>query len=163
MWRPRGVTPGKDCIQNNSINIQSWLKLKCWKIQSVSRKKINVLVWTDKVSWTILDDWQYKVCEGWASFGKLWHLVRPKKNLKIDLKNNHEHPAGGGATMQTSPCRVFKIPNPCSPSWHSPDKVHGVRTRAVYKSNTVCIQNIIGPSNFGGTSSVGESPGQWLK
>ena len=33
-------------------------------------KKINVLVWTNGVNWTILDDWQCKVCEGGASFEK---------------------------------------------------------------------------------------------
>ena len=65
--------------------------------------------------------------------------------------------------MQTSPCRVFRIPNPCFPSSHSPDKVHGVRTRAVNKSNSVYTQNIIAPLNFEGTLNAGLSPGQWLK
>ena len=53
----------------------------------------------------------------------------------------------GGATMQTSPCRVFRIP--ISLIGHNPDKVHGGWLRNVNKANNVCRQKIIVPSDFG--------------
>ena len=79
--RPNGVTPLNDCIQNSSIKIQSWVKSKWLRIQCVSEKKFNVLVWTNGISWTILDNWRYKVYEGWASFGKSSHVVGSNGNL----------------------------------------------------------------------------------
>ena len=109
-------------------------------------KKINVLVWTNGVSWTNHDDWQYRVHEGWASFEKLLHLVGSNGNLMNKIKKWTS--SRGGATMQTSPCRVFRIPTPCFLIWHSPDRVHGGWIRDVNKANSVCRQNIIFPSDL---------------
>ena len=50
--------------------------------------------------------------------------------------------------MQTSPCRVFKIPIPCCLIWRSPDRVHGGWIRLVKKANNVYRQKIIVPSDF---------------
>ena len=49
----------------------------------------------------------------------------------------------GGATMQTSPCRVFRNPMPCFLRYGNPNRVHGGRPRAVNTSNSVYIQSII--------------------
>ena len=125
-------------------------------------KKINVLVWTNGVSWTNNDDWQYRVYEGWASFEKLLHLVGSNGNLMNKIKKWTS--SRGGATMQTSPCRVFRIPIPCFLIWHSPDRVHGGWIRIVNKANSVCRQNIIFPSDFAHYFSYEWStPGWWLK
>ena len=62
-------------------------------------------------------------------------------------KLKHETSSRGGATMQTSPCRVFRIP--ISLIGHNPDKVHGGWLRNVNKANNVCRQKIIVPSDFG--------------
>ena len=51
-------------------------------------KKINVLVWTNGVNWTILDDWQYIVYEGWASFEKSSHFLGSNGNLMKKLRMN---------------------------------------------------------------------------
>ena len=49
--------------------------------------------------------------------------------------------------MQTSPCRVFRIP--IALIEHNPDKVHGGWLRNANKANIVCKQKIIVLSNFG--------------
>ena len=105
VWRPRGVTPLKDCIQNNSIKIQSWVKSKWSRIQCVSGKK----VWKDGVSWTILDDWRYKVCEGWASFWKS-SLVGGSNGNLMDWKNENEHPAGVAPPCRPPPAGCSEFP-----------------------------------------------------
>ena len=80
--------PWNDYTQKSSSKIQAWLKSKWSRIQWHSNKKINVLVWTNGVSWTILDDWRYKVYEGWASFGKSLHLVGSNGNLMNKWRMN---------------------------------------------------------------------------
>ena len=89
--------PWNDCIQKSSIKIQSWLKSKWSRIQWHSNKKINVLVWTNGVNWTILDDWRYKVYEGWASFEKSSHLEWSNGNLiqwkKMNIQQGWRHHA----------------------------------------------------------------------
>ena len=49
----------------------------------------------------------------------------------------------GGATMQTSPCWVFRIPILRFLKYGNPNRVHGEQPRAVNMSNNGCTQNII--------------------
>ena len=94
--------PWNDCIQKSSIKIQSWLKSKWSRIQWHSNKKINVLVWTNGVSWTILDDWRCKVYEGWASFGKSSHVAGSNGNQKSHpVLSNMAQPQQGSWRMDT--------------------------------------------------------------
>ena len=86
MRRPGGVTPLNRCAQKSSNNDHSWLKLKWAIVQWETRKKINVLVWKDVISWTILCGWRWRVYEGWASFYKSctrsmiqWESIELKK------------------------------------------------------------------------------------
>ena len=70
----------------------------------------------------------------------------------------------GGATMQTSPCRVFRIPIPYYLIWRSPDRVHGGWIHLVKKANNVYRQKIIVPSDFVRCSwCCSLSPGWCLK
>ena len=105
--------PWNDCIQKSSIKIQSWLKSKWSRIQWHSNKKINVLVWTNGVSWTILDDWRCKVYEGWASFGKSSHVAGSNGNL-IEWTNKNEHPAGVAPPCRPPPAGCSEIPSRAS-------------------------------------------------
>ena len=157
MWHPDDVTPLNDCIQKSSIKHHSWLKSKWSRIQCVSRKKIDGFVWTKAISWTIPDDWQYKVYEEWASFWKSSLVVWSNGNL-LKMKK-HWTSSRGGATMQTSPCRVFKSPSLSYPWWRSPDKVRGGFVRGVNESSNVCIQDINGQSDFVWASCDCLSPG----
>ena len=120
------------------------------------RKKINVLVWTNVISWTIHDDWRYKVCEGRASFGKSSHVVGSNGNL---LNKKEWTSSKGGATMQTSPCRVFRNPILCFLIWHSPDRVHRGPRYVVNWSNIFCTQNIIVLLDFVWGQCICPSPG----
>ena len=54
----------------------------------------------------------------------------------------------GGATMQTSPCWVFRIPIPCFLRWYIPDRVHGAWIHYVNKADIVGKQNIIVLTHF---------------
>ena len=101
--------PWNDCIQKNSIKIQSWLKSKWSRIQRHSNEKINGLVWTNGVSWTIHDDWQYRVYEGWARFGKSSHFPRSNGNLMKKMRN--EHPAGVAPPCRPPPAGCSEFPS----------------------------------------------------
>ena len=126
------------------------------------KKKINVGVWTNRVSWTILDDWQYKVYEGWASFEKSWHLAGSNGNLMNEIKKWTS--SRGGATMQTSPCRVFRIPILCFLRCDIPNRVHGGCSHDVNTSNSVCKQNITASSDKRGNIWCDSLlSGKWLK
>ena len=140
MWRPGGVTPLNDCIQKSSIKIQSWLKSKWSRIQWHSNEKINVLVWTNGVSWTILDDWRHKVYEGWASFGKSLHLVWSNGNLMKKLRMNIQQ---GWRHHADLPLPGVQNSHPSLSNIWQPQGVHGGRTRDVNKSNSVYRQSII--------------------
>ena len=101
--------PWNDCIQKSSIKIQSWLKSKWSRIQWHSNEKINGLVWTNGVSWTIHDDWQYRVYEGWASFGKSSHFLGSNGNLMKKMRN--EHPAGVAPPCRPPPTGCSEFPS----------------------------------------------------
>ena len=125
-------------------------------------KKINVGVWTNKVSWTILDDWQYKVCEGWASFEKSGHLARSNGNLMNETEKWTS--SRGGATMQTSPYRVFRIPILCFLKYDNPNRVHEGCSRDVNTSNSACTRNRAVSSDKRDNICCGFLlSGQWLK
>ena len=96
------------------------------KANSVCRQKI--IVPSDFVCYSWCDwsapDWCLKKGNQWQ---KNWTSSR------------------GGATMQTSPCRAFRIPIPRFLRYGNPNRVHGGRTRAVNTSNSYCKQSIIVP------------------
>ena len=70
----------------------------------------------------------------------------------------------GGATMQTSPCRVFRIPIPRFLRYGNPNRVHGGRPRAVNASNIDCTQSItVSSDNCGYIWYDWWLSGKWLK
>ena len=75
----------KQVLITSGTCVTSW-----WRhaLEMILYKNINVLVWTNGVSWTILDDWRYKVYEGWASFWKSSHVAGSNGNLIKKLRMN---------------------------------------------------------------------------
>ena len=66
--------------------------------------------------------------------------------------------------MQTSPCRVFKIPILCFLKYDIPNRVHGGCSRDVNTSNSVCTQNRAASSDTRGNIWCDSLlSGQWLK
>ena len=115
--------------------------------------------------WSKLDHpWWLTIQSLWG-MGQLWKIITLSRiQWESNEKNEKWTSSRGGATMQTSPCRVFRIPIPCFLIWYSPDRVHGGWIRDVNKANSVCRQNIIFPSDFVRYSSCDwSSPGCWLK
>ena len=70
----------------------------------------------------------------------------------------------GGATMQTSPCRVFKIPILRFLRCDIPNRVHGGCSHDVNTSNSVCKQNRAASSDKRGNIWCDSLlSGKWLK
>ena len=66
--------------------------------------------------------------------------------------------------MQTSPCRVFKIPILCFLRCDIPNRVHGGCSRDVNTSNSVCKQNRAASSDTRGNIWCDSLlSGKWLK
>ena len=109
-------------------------------------------LWKIMTSWIIQwesNEERYKVDEGWANLEKSLHgqwsndsLIK-KINVLVWTYNR------GGATMQTSPCCMFRLPIPYCLTTHNPDRVHGGCRQNVNKANSVYRQKIFVPSNFG--------------
>ena len=70
----------------------------------------------------------------------------------------------GGATMQTSPCRVFRIPILCFLKYDIPNRVHEGCLRDVNTSNSVCRRNRAASSDKRGNIWCDFLlSGKWLK
>ena len=70
----------------------------------------------------------------------------------------------GGATMQTSPCRVFRIPILYFLKYDIPNRVHGGCSRDVNMSNIVCTRNTTVSSDKRGNIWCDSLlSGKWLK
>ena len=103
----------------------------------------------------------------WFTTQSLWGMGQLRKiitSCRIQWESNwikNEWASSrGGATMQTSPCRVFRIPTRRFLICGNPNRVHGGRTRDVNKSNSVCRQSIIVSSeSWSCTSCDSLSPG----
>ena len=66
--------------------------------------------------------------------------------------------------MQTSPCRVFRIPILCFLKYDIPNRVHGGCSHDVNTSNSVCKQNITASSDKRGNIWCDSLlSGKWLK
>ena len=103
-----------------------------------------------------------------------WSRIQRHSNKKINVlvwtSRNQWHTnedwtsSRGGATMQTSPCRVFRIPIPRFLKYGIPNKVHGGCSHAVNTSNIDCTQSITGSSdNCGHIWYDWWLSGKWLK
>ena len=107
---------------------------------------------------------RYKVDEGWASLEKSLHgqwsndILIKKINVLVWTSSR------GGATMQTSPCRVFRIPILCFLKYDIPNRVHEGCLHDVNTSNSVCKQNRAASSDKRGNIWCDSLlSGKWLK
>ena len=91
-----------------------------------------------------------------------WSMIQWHSNEKINVLVWTS--SRGGATMQTSPCRVFRIPIPRFLRYGNPNRVHGGRPRAVNTSNIDCTQSItVSSDNCGYIWYDWWLSGKWLK
>ena len=115
--------------------------------------------------WSKLDHpWWFTTQSLWG-MGQLWKIMT---SCMIQWESNwikYEWTSSrGGATMQTSPCRVFKIPILRFLICDIPNRVHGGCSRDVNTSNIDCTQSItVSSDNCGYIWYDWWLSGKWLK
>ena len=139
--------PWNDCIQKRSNKIHSRLKSKWSRIQWHSNENNYRLR---------LNKWSKLEHPWWLTIHSLWGMGQLRKittscriQWESDETNEEWTSNRGGATMQTSPCWVFRLFIPFCLIGCNPDKVHGGWLRNVNKANIVYRQKIFVPSDFG--------------
>ena len=118
-----------------------------------------------------LNKWSKLDQPWWLTIQSLWGRGQLRKIMisciiqwESNEKNEDWTSSRGGATMQTSPCRVFRIPILCFLKCDIPNRVHGGCLRDVNTSNSVCTQNTTASSDKHGNIWCDSLlSGKWLK
>ena len=161
VWRPSGVTPLEMFVYNN-ILLKSSLDYRQNGLGSNDILMKNQRLSLNK--WSKLDHpWWLTIQSLWG-MGQLWKIMTSCIIQWESNEKNEDWTSGrGGATMQTSPYRVFKLPIPHYLIWRIPDRVHGGCKRNVNKANSLCRQKIIVLSDFVHSCCDGGSLDECLK
>ena len=119
-----------------------------------------------------LNKWSKLDHPRWLTIQSLWGIGQLRKIMtfcRIQWESNEWNwkkwsSSRGGATMQTSPCRVFRIPILCFLKYDIPNRVHGGCSHDVNTSNSVCTQNRAASSDKRGNIWCDSLlSGKWLK